>query len=169
MSTMDAAEITTIDRTADAPPTVISGPRPMGRRVRQLLGGLVAIGCTLLLALAAWMTPAADGLGTHQQLNMPPCGWVALMDLPCPTCGMTTAFAHAADGHLLASLLTQPLGFILALSTAMALLIGSYTAATGSRIAVELAALWTRRTTWLLIIFALVAWGYKILTFRGVL
>ena len=62
------------------------------------------------------------------------CGWITAMNLPCPTCGMTTAFAHAANGDMLASLGTQPLGFVLAIATAMSLLLGTYVAATGSRL-----------------------------------
>src|SRR5690606_33691507 len=58
----------------------------------------VGAGCLGVLGLAPWLTPAAAGHGTHGQLGLPPCGWVLAMGRPCPSCGMTTAFAHAADG-----------------------------------------------------------------------
>jgi hypothetical protein len=100
---------------------------------------------------------------------MPACGWITLMDLPCPTCGMTTSFAHAADGHLLASFMAQPLGFLLAIATAMALLLGAYVAITGSRVAGQLGRLWVRGSGWALLAIALAAWGYKVLSYKGVL
>src|SRR6185503_8103051 len=68
--------------------------------VRRLIAAVVMLGCGTVLGVAAWLTPSPTGIGTHQQLHMPQCGWIAIADLPCPTCGMTTAFAHAAHGHL---------------------------------------------------------------------
>lgn len=170
MTTVDtAAGVATAEAVA-VPPVARRQPAAMSRATRRLLGVLVAIGCAAVLSLAAWMTPSRAGLGTHhEQLNMPPCGWIVMMELPCPTCGMTTAFAHAADGNLLQSTLAQPLGCVLALCTAMALLIGCYTAVTGSRVGIELAGLWTRRTTWWLIGIVIAAWIFKIVTYRWLL
>lgn len=138
-----------------------------GSRARRWIGAIVAAGSASLLGLAAWMQPAADGLGTHTQLNLPPCAWIAAADIPCPTCGMTTAFAHAADGHLGAALLAQPFGALLALATAMAFVVGSYTAATGSRVAVLFQRLWGRRAAWALGIGFVAAWLFKIASYKG--
>lgn len=155
------------------PATVTVTHPPMaqatGSRARRWIGAIVAAGSASLLGLAAWMQPAADGLGTHTQLNLPPCAWIAAADIPCPTCGMTTAFAHAAHGHLLASAQAQPLGFLLALATGIVLLVGLYTAATGSRVAGAFARLWGRRTGWLVAALVLGAWAYKIITYKGLL
>lgn len=136
---------------------------------RRLIGAAIATAAAAPLLLATWMTPSDAGLGTHEQLSLPQCGWVTLMDLPCPTCGMTTAFTHAADGDLITSFLTQPLGAILALGTAMALLIGLYVAVTGSQIAGVLVRLWRPRTAWLLAGVALAAWIYKMASYKGLL
>ena len=136
---------------------------------RRLVGTMVSIPAAGVLGLAAWLEPAEAGLGTHTQLYMPECGWIMLMDLPCPTCGMTTAFAHAAEGHLVASLAAQPLGGILAIATAIALLSGLYVAATGSQVAVLFGRLCTRRAAWILSAVAVGAWIYKILLYRGIL
>jgi hypothetical protein len=129
----------------------------------------VAVCAAGILLLAAWLEPSPTGLGTHSRLAMPPCGWIAMIDTPCPTCGMTTAFAHAANGNLPAALGAQPVGAVLAVAVAIALLIGAYTAATGSRVAVMFQRLWGRRTAWALGIGVGVAWGYKILAYRGLL
>lgn len=140
-----------------------------GRTSRQIVGLVVFLGCAAILSLGAYLTPASEGLGTHEQLNMPPCGWIMLMDLPCPTCGMTTAVTHAAHGNLVTSFTTQPMGFLFALATTMGLFIGGYTAATGSRVGVVLGSMWTRRFTWTLIGLVLAAWIYKIASHKGLL
>ena len=100
---------------------------------------------------------------------MAPCGWIVLMETPCPTCGMTTAFAHAANGNLLAAVRTQPFGSALAVATAMALLISIHVALTGSRLGGLFARMWRPRTIWVLGSFAIVSWGYKILSYKGLL
>jgi hypothetical protein len=117
--------------------------------------------------MASWMAPSPAGLGTHQELNLPPCGWIAAADLPCPTCGMTTAFAHAADGHLIQSFLAQPMGFLLALATAMTLLVCIHVAITGSRLHRALAKVWSVRLAWWISGLVLAAWGYKIVAYKG--
>jgi len=138
--------------------------------LRRAIGGAVALGSTTLLGLAAWLEPARDGLGTHSQLfNLPPCGWILGMDLPCPTCGMTTAFATAADGHLVGAFVVQPMGAALAVGTAMALIVGAWTAATGSRVAWLFGRLGTRRTAWFVGGAFVAAWGYKIIAYKELL
>jgi hypothetical protein len=136
---------------------------------RRVLGLAVSAPAALLLGIAAVLTPSPTGLGTHRQMMLPSCGWVAVLDVPCPTCGMTTAFAHAADGHLISSFLTQPMGFALALATAMALQIGLYIACTGSALGGVFARLLTRRTGWMVGLAFLASWVYKVLSYKGVL
>lgn len=100
---------------------------------------------------------------------LPECGWITIFDLPCPTCGMTTAFSHAANGNLPASFLTQPLGALLALATAIAFLSGMFVAFTGSRIGSMFGRLWTYRTGWIIAGLVVVSWGYKVLSYKGVI
>jgi hypothetical protein len=76
------------------------------------------------MALARTLTPPEAGFGAHQQLGLGPCSFPVLFGLPCPTCGMTTAFAHFAQGHPLASFHAQPAGFLLALCVTAAMLLG---------------------------------------------
>lgn len=136
---------------------------------RRIYGGIVALGASAVLGVATYLSPSDSGIGTHQQLGLRECGWITLMDMPCLSCGMTTSFSHAADGNLLQSFLTQPMGAVLALATAMALLLGIYTAATGSRIGVMLWSKWRPSTGWYLGGFFVMAWIYKILNHKGVL
>ena len=150
-------------------PLTVPGQAADGRRMRRVLAALVTVGAMSVLSLAAWLEPAGPGLGTHEQLSLPACGWITLMDLPCPTCGMTTSFAHAANGDFLTSFATQPLGFFLAVATAMAVIVGIYVAFTGSRIAGQFTRLWVRGSGWALIGLVLVAWGYKVVSYKGLL
>ena len=89
-------------------------PAPPLRRLAQastgerIAAGLVALGVLAVLVTAASLTPADSGIGTHTQLGMADCGWMVKIGRPCPTCGMTTAFAHAANLSPAASLVAQP-------------------------------------------------------------
>jgi len=117
--------------------------------------------------VAAWLQPSHTGLGTHEQMHLPPCGWIAIADMPCPTCGMTTAFSYAAHGDLPHSFLSQPLGCVLAVSVAMTLLVSIYVVVTGSRVGGAFARLWGRRTAWMLGAAVIVSWFYKIASYKG--
>src|SRR4028118_1518351 len=97
-------------RTDHAPPT----PLP-----HRLLAAAVALGALTVLLLAAWIEPAAGGIGTHTQLGMQPCGFFARTGVPCAACGMTTSFAHLVRGQVGQSLYAQPFGCLLGFATAM--------------------------------------------------
>lgn len=57
------------------------------------------VGLLGLLATAAVLRPSQSGHGTHRQLGLPPCTFWVLFHRPCPTCGMTTAWAHLMRGE----------------------------------------------------------------------
>lgn len=80
---------------------------------------------------------------------------------------MTTAFAHAADGNLIASFLAQPMGFFLAIGVAMTLLVSVHTMLTGSRLPGVLARLWGTRTAIALATLLVASWLYKIASYKG--
>ena len=94
----------------------------------------LALVCASPLVFAATLTASAAGMGTHTQMGLPECGFVIATGLPCATCGCTTAFAHAADGSLLMSLMTQPFGAVLAIALAMMTLIAGWSALSGMRL-----------------------------------
>ena len=89
---------------------------------RWLRGWLVAMGLGLmaLLIAARIVQPAADGVGTHEQLGLPPCGFRLMFGRPCPSCGMTTSWAHLMRGQLTQAALTHPGGMLLGLATLVA-------------------------------------------------
>lgn len=93
---------------------------PMPRSTQRVLWGLILACACAVLALSRWLSPHPAGIGTHEQLGLPPCGFYAWLGLPCPACGLTTAFAHLARGELMASIAAQPLGVpLFALSVAL--------------------------------------------------
>lgn len=158
------------ERAGVVPPS--SFPGQAGERAaagRRVAGATVCLACAGVLAVAAWLTPDASGLGTHRQLGLPACGWVHGLGIPCPTCGMTTAFAAAADGDFLASLRAQPLGLVLALATGMTAVAAGYVAATGSALGGHLVRLLDRRVGWTFLLLALASWGYRIVVHKGLL
>lgn len=156
--------------TSSCTDSISTAASPATLRVkRRFVAAVVALACASLLGLAAWMEPAAQGLGTHLQLGLAPCGWVVYGGIPCPSCGMTTSFAHATDGNFLGALRAQPAGAVLAFITACALVASGWQLLSGDRVL----GFWTDRigARFFLAFGALVvlAWVYKILVFRGVL
>lgn len=122
--------------------------------------------CLGLLSVAAWLEPAAAGLGTHTQLGLAGCAWRADHGAPCPSCGMTTAFSLAADGRLAAAFLTQPAAALLALLTAAAAWVALGVLYSGSAAWLRLAwRIWAPNRGMLLGVTALIvglAWVYKL-------
>lgn len=70
----------------------------------RLLAFVLLAAVLALLVLPRVLVPAAEGLGTHRQLGLPPCGLQQHLGIPCPGCGGTTAFALMARGMVLPAL-----------------------------------------------------------------
>lgn len=72
----------------------------VGIRWLSFACGLFLLG---LLLLAGRLEPSPSGLGTHQQLGLPPCSSILIWGIPCPSCGMTTSWSLALRGELAAA------------------------------------------------------------------
>ena len=83
---------------------------PLGQQ-RLLFLALAALAGTAL-AIARLLTPAPGGMGTHQQLVLPPCTFRVLTGHGCPGCGLTTAFAQLARGELHLAWQANPMGVL---------------------------------------------------------
>lgn len=81
-----------------------------GRIVCVLVAALFAA----VLATAASVDPDPRGYGTHQKLGLPPCGFHLMFQVPCPSCGATTSFAHFVRGQWAGSVRANPAAFLLA-------------------------------------------------------
>jgi hypothetical protein len=70
---------------------------------------VIAAGLATVFYVATRVNPyAPDGtplkMASHQSLGMPPCRFNEVAGLPCPSCGMTTSFAHLVRGDVWNSL-----------------------------------------------------------------
>ena len=139
-------------------------PRDIPRRLVALAFGA---GALAVLVIAVLLAPSAAGHGTHTRLGLPACGWVVAFDTPCPTCGMTTSYAHAVRGDLLTAAKTQPMGTLLAVLTAATAVGGLHSAITGCRLDRFTDKLLSGRTLWVGAAMTAAAWVYKIVTWTG--
>lgn len=137
-------------------------------RQDRIIALVVAIGAAALLGVSAWLSPSADGIGTHTQLGLASCQWAEDLSIPCPTCGMTTTFAMAADGQLLRAGQNQPFGLILVMLTVVAFWTCLHSAITGSRASsLLLLGITHPRVMYPGVLVFLASWGYKALMWSG--
>lgn len=120
-----------------------------------------------VLVVAFMLTPNGKGVGTHRAMGLPACGLLETTGIPCATCGMTTSFSYAAHGDLLASFVTQPAGAIMALLTAMAVVVSGYALVSGMSLAPIGAMIWRPRVIVVAGAVLLSAWVYKIIVLAG--
>jgi hypothetical protein len=86
----------------------------------RCLFALLGSGLAVLLGIAAFLTPDAHHFGTHQQLGLPPCSFYMLFGVPCPTCGMTTSWAHLMRGEIVTAFRVNAGGAMLAVLAILA-------------------------------------------------
>lgn len=128
---------------------------------------LIALGLFLcssaVLAVAIYLRPDSRGFGTHQQLGFTPCAMVLKFGYPCPTCGMTTAFAHTVRGQWLRALYAQPSGFVLALATIATAGGSAWVLVTGRPVRTRVPLMGPVSLSTLLLVLLFGGWGIKIL------
>lgn len=93
-----------------------------------------ALSCVAILFAARALEPSPTGLGTHQALGFPPCGFLVYFERPCPGCGLTTAFAHLARFELGSALKANAAGaYLFALNLGL-IPLGLFGALRGTRL-----------------------------------
>jgi hypothetical protein len=85
---------------------------------------------------------------------------------PCPTCGMTTAFAHAVRGQLWRAFCAQPAGLLLALAAAGGVGVAAWVLIRGRWPVVFLPWLTPHLAFWVLLLVLLGGWVFKIVLGR---
>ncbi|WP_197167670.1 DUF2752 domain-containing protein [Neorhodopirellula pilleata] len=98
--------------------------RPSQAARVRILGAAVAMVLSVPLLTARLLSPDPAGLGTHQQLGLPPCSMRVLFDIRCPACGMTTSWSHFMRGELATSLRVNAGGTALAAVAITVVLMG---------------------------------------------
>lgn len=132
----------------------------------RVWSAVLAIAVVTPLVIAAFLRADPAGHGTHTQLGLPPCGWVVAYGKPCPTCGMTTAFTHAAVGRLDRAFLVQPAGTVFAVVAAGLFWAGLHTAVTGSRVGPAMLTGLQSRHAFGMIAVLLAGWITILVTFK---
>ena len=144
------------------------GTPPLSTFGRRLSAAGITLACLAPLVFAAMLSPDPAGHGTHQQFGWPPCGMLLATGQPCPTCGMTTSWAHAVHGQWASAFAAQPGGFVLCLLAATVFWIALHTAVFDSR-ALDLALhLLQPKPLLLLAAVHLASWVYKLATWSAV-
>jgi hypothetical protein len=115
-----------------------------------------------VLAVARWLTPDPSGMGTHMQIGLPPCGFLYLTKLPCPTCGLTTSFAHMARLQFTSALHAHWLGPLLFVLTAVTIAISASACATRTPPAHIMKRLRVARLLVIIAAAALVVWMVRV-------
>ena len=134
----------------------------------RLICGVFALCILTVLVIAASLKAEPGGFGTHTQLGLDECSFVEMFGYPCASCGMTTAFTHAADFSLLQSFLTQPAGAVYAVASAVAFWVLGYVAVTGSVAGRTLLHAIGGKLLWGGLILLGAAWAYKVVTWPAV-
>ena len=80
---------------------------------RRMVSGTILVLGALLLSLATGLEPSQAGHGTHMQLGLSSCSFLAWTGWPCPMCGGTTAFAWMVRGRVVQALHANPLAVVL--------------------------------------------------------
>lgn len=103
-----------------------SASPPHLRHLDRALWAIAFAAGLIVLSLAAFLEPDPSGVGTHEQLGLPPCGFLYLTGLPCPTCGLTTAFAHMARLQITSAFAAHWLGPVLFSLTAITIALAAW-------------------------------------------
>lgn len=148
---------------------IISSEEPQITRSGRLRAMLVSCTAIALLMIAVYVKPASEGVGTHQQLGLPECGWILAANIPCPTCGMTTAWSHTVRGEIPSAFLAQPMGMLLAIGTMFVAVGGGISAVTGYSFSGLLYRFAPSKVFIVIAVLTLGSWGLKILVHRDLI
>jgi hypothetical protein len=127
---------------------------------------LFAFISAMVLIVARLLNPSSRGVGTHEQLGLPPCPFLFLTGIPCPSCGLTTSFAHAARLDFFSSLITQPFGLIAFFLTVIAIPLSIFLSRRRISWSELMQARIVKRLTYVAIAFYVLSWFYKIIVWR---
>ena len=116
----------------------------------------------MVLCLLWQLAPARAGYGTHRQLGLPSCGYLARTGYPCPGCGVTTALAAMAHGRLARAWQAQPFGVAMFAAVVLVGLVGLAQLICGRDLLGRVRPRWW----WLgpVVLAWLGGWAYKLLT-----
>jgi hypothetical protein len=119
-----------------------------------------------MLVIARLLQPSSRGVGTHEQLGLPPCPFLYLTGIPCPSCGLTTSFAYAARLEFFSSLIAQPFGLIIFFLTIFAIPLSLFLSRRRITWSELMQARIVNRLIYVAIALYALSWFYKIIAWR---
>lgn len=131
----------------------------------RLAHACTAAGIAFVLVLSFRLHPDPRGLGTHEQLFLRPCSFYSQTGLPCPTCGMTTAFAHMAHGNVREAFVAQPMGALGFVGCVILLPFMAFAAVSGANLFQMILELPWKPLSWVLGAMFASAWIFKLVLF----
>jgi hypothetical protein len=136
----------------------------------RVASGAVALGCGAVLVLASLLVPSPSGHGTHMQLGLGNCTFLAWTGHPCPMCGATTTFTLLAHFHPVMAFVNQPFASLLFVITCVLFAVGLAEAVDPrdrwSRIA-NLFARYEATAAVAFLVLMLSSWLYELATWKG--
>ncbi len=127
---------------------------------------VLAAGATAVVFIARMLEPSSSGVGTHEQLGLPSCLFLKLTGLPCPSCGLTTSFAHAAQFELGAAFIAQPFGLFLFLAVCLSIPLAGYLSYRRIPVSSWMYGRWSNPALYGMVAMYLLGWIYKLSTYR---
>lgn len=137
---------------------------PRGSLVSRVVWFVLAALPATVIGTAAALTPNPLGHGTHTQLGLPPCGFLVVTGYPCPGCGLTTAFANMADGHIVDAARANAFGVLLFLVSAVTVLVSVLALVRGWAVVPVLERLAIERWALVLSLVSLTVWVTRCVT-----
>lgn len=115
-----------------------------------------------VVVTATQLTPAPEGMGTHQQLGLPPCGFLVVTGIPCPGCGLTTSFSHMVRGEFTGATRANPFGVMLFFVTFFTIPVAAVGFYRGSPVLDTLEALHAEKWAILLSVTSILVWVIRV-------
>ena len=136
--------------------------QPKLPRCQRLWLAALGSGLLAMLILAGLLRPDCRGYGTHQQLGLPACTFNRVFGYRCPSCGMTTSWAHLVRGRVIRAVRANAggtlLGVIAMIAGPWALVSGCY-----GRWVVRLPSQWTAVTLAIaIVLITLIDWSIRL-------
>lgn len=122
-----------------------------------------------MLVIAFRLTPSSNGVGTHEQLGFPACGFLTLTGWPCPSCGLTTSITHLVHGNFIQAVLVQPFGVFLFVALTSLFVYSLWAFAAGRPLSALTESAVFEKAQFILLAVLLVSWMYNILRFKSFL
>ncbi|QQR90374.1 MAG: DUF2752 domain-containing protein [Myxococcales bacterium] len=130
--------------------------------LRRVVWGSWLLCTTAILVIARMLHPSPLGYGSHLQLGLPPCGFLIWSGMPCPSCGLTTSFAHLLHLQWIEAWHANPWGFFLLATLVLSVPVAAVGLLRALPILATLEKLHTNKLILTLLGIGLLSWGLRL-------